>query len=396
MKKNLKRSFAACMAALTMIAPLSFQQGNTGVVTPITASAITIQSGFTNGTAKKIANGVTLYFTFNESDKSCEVIGSKITNEGTTVKIPAKVTKNGIKYTVKSIGHFAFHNQTNIVKVTGVPSKLVDGAFYNCSNLEEIKGAASDYIGGSAFKGCSALTDISFAQNARFIGAHAFWDCTGIKAITIKKAETLGEAAFYNCSGAETIKITSSALTVIAPFAFTFCRSAQSISLPPNLTEIGKQAFQDCDELLDVYMPEYISVISTGAFMNCDSLREVNMAAPSMRYFLNGLKYLTDPDNAVSISMTFGDHAFFNCPNLNRFSYISSKFAEHNIPFEYPYAEVHAAEDFTVTVGDYFAGWYIEDNMLKQVEGFWIESTSGEMWDYMVENGFDGNMPVSC
>lgn len=91
-------------------------------------------------------------------------------------------------------------------------------------------------IAGSAFIGCSNLTDITLSENLTII-----WD-----------------AAFMNCS-----RLTN-------------------ITLPKNITKIDSDAFQSCTNLTSITLPKELKSLGNSVFSDCSALTEVNMsgAAP--------------------------------------------------------------------------------------------------------------------
>ena len=93
-------------------------------------------------------------------------------------------------------------------------------------------------IGGSAFSGCSGLTEIDIPDSVTEIGDYAFSRCSGLTSINIPDSVTeIGKGAFSGCSG----------LT--------------SINIPDSVTEIGydaycDSAFEGCSGLKEIIIPK--------------------------------------------------------------------------------------------------------------------------------------------
>ena len=104
-------------------------------------------------------------------------------------------------------------------------SLYIDGELV-AGNLVIPEGVTS--IGDQAFRGCSALTSVTFAEGSQLtsIGEYAFRDCSALTSIVIPDSVTsIGDQAFCGCS----------ALT--------------SVTIPAGVTSIGDYAFYNCSQL---------------------------------------------------------------------------------------------------------------------------------------------------
>ena len=78
------------------------------------------------------------------------------------------------------------------------------------------------------------------------IGNGAFYDCTGLSAITIPNSVTsIGGSAFPGCSGLTSINIPNG-VTSIEQYTFSGCSGLTSINIPNSVTSIGYRAFEGC------------------------------------------------------------------------------------------------------------------------------------------------------
>ena len=80
------------------------------------------------------------------------------------------------------------------------------GAFYDCTGLKSVTIPVSvTEIGGSAFFGCTGLTSVTIPGSVTSIGDYAFSGCTGLRSVIIQNgvAEISG-CTFANCRGLET------------------------------------------------------------------------------------------------------------------------------------------------------------------------------------------------
>ena len=64
-------------------------------------------------------------------------------------------------------------------------------------------------------------------------------------------------------------------VTSIVNYAFRYCTSLTSITIPDSVTSIGSQAFFDCTSLTSITIPDSVTSIGSGAFRNCTSLTSI-------------------------------------------------------------------------------------------------------------------------
>lgn len=192
-----------------------------------------------------------------------------------TCNIPSTVTHSGIKYTVCSIGDWAFFNCKNLTHAT-LPSSI-------------------KRIGGNAFNNCSGLTSITLSDSITVIDMRAFEYCTNLKSITIPNSvTTINYNAFSNCHSLTSISIPES-VSEIGISAFSNCINLKSINISGKVSHLNKKLFQNCTNLASVSIPNSITSIKNQVFAGCSSLTSITL-----------------PNSVISI----GSEAFFNCSNL--------------------------------------------------------------------------------
>ena len=160
-----------------------------------------------------------------------------------------------------------------------------------------------DEIGDNAFYQCSGLKSLTLPDGITLIGEKAFLRCTGLTNITIPEGVTfIGMSAFIYCRNLTSITIPAG-VTTISSFTFEGCTSLTNLTLPDGLTKIGDGAFGECSGLTNLTFPSSLTKIGDNAFYQC-----------------SGLKSLTFPNGLTEI----GDGAFWECRNLTSLTLPSS------------------------------------------------------------------------
>lgn len=132
-------------------------------------------------------------------------------------------------------------------------------------------------IGGSAFSGCSNLTEITIPASVTSIGYQAFYECSSLTSIKIPDSVTvLGEGAFWNCT-AMTSAVIGNGVTAIESMAFYSCDNLSDVTIGSSVTSIGENAFGHCYSLSEVTLPDSVTSIGKSAFYNCYTLTDVTL-----------------------------------------------------------------------------------------------------------------------
>ena len=188
---------------------------------------------------------------------------------------------------------------------------------------------------GNLYLNDELVTELVIPDSVTSIGEYAFSGCTSLESITLPFVGATPGATgigsrfgyifgynkysswpssgyyFYENGYYYTYNIPSTLKTVIitggdaiADFAFSYCTSLTSITIPDSVTSIGEQAFQNCTSLTSITIPDSVTSIGKYAFKYCTSLTSI-----------------TIPDSVTSI----GYGAFYDCRSLSLVYYTGTK-----------------------------------------------------------------------
>lgn len=129
------------------------------------------------------------------------------------IVIPSTVTHNGVTYMVTSVADSAFsdgYNGITSVKIGAYVTKIGNGAFMNCCDLNSV--TLGDYvisIGDMAFKDCCRLATVTIGSGVRTIGAEAFAGCPALSSVICKPAvpPVMSSSDCFECYGSATLHV---------------------------------------------------------------------------------------------------------------------------------------------------------------------------------------------
>lgn len=180
------------------------------------------------------------------------------------------ITKVILPEGIEKIGAYAFANLTGLEEIV-LPSTLESieyGAFYGCNKLQKItfsNGNNLKIISKSAFEGCDlqgtvdlsaicVISNYAFAGNQNLkgvitsdtllsIGEYAFAGCKNLASVTITAPKVkYAPYAFTGCEALTSFYVNAS---VLPEGMFYECKNMTSVSIGPDVNEIGEFAFRD-------------------------------------------------------------------------------------------------------------------------------------------------------
>ena len=110
-------------------------------------------------------------------------------------------------------------------------------------------------------------------------------------------------------------------ITSLPNYAFIYCRSVKTITMPSSITSIGTYCFANCQALVSMTLPS-IPTVGTSMFNTCRVLRRISIAdgvttlGTSVFSSAFSIEYVSLPDSVTSI----GSNSFQNCYALPEFA----------------------------------------------------------------------------
>ncbi len=231
--KKLLAILIALLAAL-VVQTVAFADGEMMPLQP--AQTESIADGNSVELNDDLTDSQGIKYGLNENDQTAIVSGHTDTLSE-VITIPATVTKDGVKYSVTSIGNSAFSMCPGLTSVD-IPDGVTS-------------------IGDYAFYCCTDLTSVDIPDGVTSIGDYAFYGCTGLTSVDIPDGVTsIGNSAFSRCSGLTSVTIPGS-VTSIGGDAFRYCDSLTRITFEGTVPEnLGYSPFYDCDAVKTVYLSD--------------------------------------------------------------------------------------------------------------------------------------------
>ena len=142
------------------------------------------------------------------------------------------------------------------------------------------------------------IETVVISEGAASIGEYAFFECTGLKNVTIPSTvKTINEGAFYKCSGLTSPQPEKSDDEIV-----------DSITIPYGVTSIGDEVFAHCTGLKKVTIPGSVKSIGERAFSDCHISTEESDDGTE-----RGLEKVVVENGTETI----GKEAFNGCKKLN-------------------------------------------------------------------------------
>ncbi len=295
--------------------------------------ALLLALGLGMGTAyaytfSAVYSGKTLYF--NITDATNQYV--EITYPGTStsnpwngypkptgsITLPSNVTYNGVTYTVKKIGNYAFYQCGDLTGSLAIPNTVTS-------------------IGNHAFDDCYGFSGtLTLSNSLTTIGDYAFNSCcsyglnqtsfTGTLTIP-NSVVSIGDYAFYSSFRVNGSTLTiGNSVTTIGDLAFGCCSGfGGSLTIPNSVSSIGYSAFEACSGFTGTLtIGTGVTSLDWHAFSQCTGFTQVNYNATNCADissndtpFIGCGGILTIDSNVARIPSYMFDETSFTQVNFN-------------------------------------------------------------------------------
>lgn len=185
-------------------------------------------------------------------------------------------------------------------------------SFYNCDSLTSVTvpGSVTKIGNSTAFSGIGNLTSINVAD-----GNPNYFSVDGV---LYEKAQD-NKIVLFECPEGKSGKITiPDNVTEIGRAAFSGCNKLTEVTVPDGVTQIGKSAFASCTNLTSVNIPDKVTEIYDCAFAGCHVLTDIIIPDGVTKI---GERGIADCYNLTSINIPdsvtkIDKYAFVNCVSL--------------------------------------------------------------------------------
>ena len=196
----------------------------------------------------------------------------KYVGNETEVKLPSKL--GGLSVIAVGEGCFEGNSTVESVKFNSEIVTVKANAFKDCTALKEVtKTESLTSLGASAFEGCTALEEFEYPESVTAVPEKCFAGCTALKEVKEHKnlknvaidafkdtacenAQPDGALSFgrvtYGVKGKVKDIEVPKGVSLIEDYVFLGCDYIETVTLGPDVEEIGLYAFQNCTNLKEV------------------------------------------------------------------------------------------------------------------------------------------------
>ena len=287
----------------------------------------------------------------------CEVIiGNEVEHIPNHFVSSSKIESIHIPSNVTSIGEFAFRQCVNLTSIT-LPSGIYSigtGAFEGITGITTViagmvtppevefrtfpfcrqailyvpAGSLSSYASADVWKEFKEIKEpnrLLFADPQVEAICVANWDADGDGYIDQLEAYMVNDIGL----SFQGLQITSfnelqhfTGIREIPDNAFAGCSCLSAITLPEQITAIGKNAFQECTSLSSIAFPTSVKTIGNSAFEGCSALASVNRFSNLTSIGESAFEGCTSlPSIEIANNTTVEKSAFKGCTGLTSINY---------------------------------------------------------------------------
>ena len=175
-----------------------------------------------------------------------------------------------------------------------------------------------EYFFGNYATAVKSFNELQYFINLKSFSEYAFYYCRSLTSVTIPDSvTTIGDGAFYDCYSLTSVTIPDN-VTTIGNYAFDYCSSLANVTIGDSVTTIGDYAFRDCSSLANVTIGDSVTTIGGYVFCGCSSLTSVTIpdsVTTIQEWAFSGCTSLANVTIGDSVT-TIGGYVFYGCSSL--------------------------------------------------------------------------------
>ncbi len=198
----------------------------------------------------------------------------------------SNMTEYTLPTTLKDIGEYAFSENISL-QVIEIPKNVITVARYafaldkNLHTISIAEDSVMSRIGYAAFAH-TGIYSFTVPSNVSTIAQYAFMGSDDLRSITFAENSKLESVSAYMFLGAENVISivfeSGSALSSVQAHGFEGLRSLSYLDFGgANLDNVDNYAFRYCSSLSSITLPDTVTNIGRFAFYNCSALSEINI-----------------------------------------------------------------------------------------------------------------------
>ncbi len=159
----------------------------------------------------------------------------------------------------------------SVLKITGLSAELSDMTVLAVPS--SIRGKAVVKIDRSAFSRKANVQGFAFSNNLLTISDNAMFAMPDLLEITLpKNISSVGRSAFASCTALKNVTFYTENLSVIRKYTFFNCPALESVVLSKSVFQLEERCFANCPGLQKIYIPASVSNIDNTVFENSENV----------------------------------------------------------------------------------------------------------------------------
>lgn len=181
-------------------------------------------------------------------------------------------TLTGTSLTTNKIKQHTYSAAGDYV-ITIEPAEGTTFAIHSGSTSSQLL-SSTNSVGDTAKPYLNCLQKIELGKGANF-GNYAFAYCFSLQSISVPNTVTsFGTYDFQYCGSLKHVTVPSG-VTALGNYDFAYCRNLKTVAIPKSVTSLGTYEFNYCDTISEISTPSGITSIGSYCFGYCNLLHSI-------------------------------------------------------------------------------------------------------------------------